>query len=60
MIVAPQPHAGADDLQHIHDLERPVALVRAQLAMVGMVDRDQRVDAGVARGFELLAMQLRL
>src|SRR5947209_18691198 len=29
-------HALADDLQHVDDAERPVALVRAQLAMIGM------------------------
>jgi len=49
-IVVVKPHAVADDFQHIHDAERIVALVRAQLAVVGMVDRDQRVDAGALGG----------
>ena len=46
VIVVVQAHAGADDLVHVHDAERPVALVRAQCAVIGMIDRDQRVDAG--------------
>ena len=40
MIVMVQPHAGADDFQKIHDAEWPIALVRAQFAMIGMIDRD--------------------
>ena len=40
-----QPHAGPDDFQKIYDAERPIALVRAQFAMIGMIDRDQCVDA---------------
>jgi hypothetical protein len=40
MIVMMQRHAGADDFQKIHCAERPIALVRAQFAMIGMIDRD--------------------
>ena len=57
-IVVVKPHAVADDFQHVHNAERIVALVRAQLAMVGMVDRDQRVDAGALGGVELVFLQL--
>ena len=38
-------------------LERPVALMRAQFAVVGMIDRDQRVDAGRLRRFQFGQMQ---
>ena len=41
-------HAGADHLEEIDDDERPVAFVGAKLAVIGVVDRDQRIDAGVA------------
>ena len=60
MVFLAEAHAFADDLQNVHDLERPVALVRAQFAVVGMIDRDQRIDAGRARGLELLELQLGL
>ena len=40
--------------------ERPVALMGAELAMVGMIDRDQRIDAGVPRRLELLQLELAL
>jgi hypothetical protein len=39
-------HAGADDLQRIDDLERTVAFLRAHFSVVGVIDRDQRIDAG--------------
>ena len=45
LIVMMQPHAGADDFQKIHNAERPIALVRAQFAMIGMIDRDQPIKA---------------
>jgi len=54
VVLVPQPHAGADDLQHVDDDERPVALMGAELAMVGVVNRDQRVDFRVARGLDTL------
>src|SRR5580704_779223 len=44
MVRVADAHAGADDLQHVHDPERPVALVRAQLAMIRVIDRDDGVD----------------
>ena len=42
----------------VHDPERVVAFVRAQLAMVGVIDRDQRIDAGALGGIELVLLQL--
>src|SRR5438876_1399869 len=36
IVVVMNPHAFADDLQHVHDAEWIIALVRAQLAVVGM------------------------
>ena len=55
-----QPHAVADNLQNIDDMERPVALVGAQFAVIGVIDRHQRVDAGVARRLEFRQLQLPL
>jgi hypothetical protein len=40
MIVMMQPYAGADDFQKIP--QRPIALVRAQFAMIGMIDGPKR------------------
>ena len=57
MIVMMQPHTGADDFQKIDDAERPIALVRAQFAMIGMIDRDQRIDAGCFGRQKLLLLQ---
>ncbi len=57
-IVLREAHALPDDLQQVDDLERPVALVRAQRAMVGVVDRDQRIDISVPRRFQLPQLQL--
>jgi hypothetical protein len=55
-----QPHALADDFKDVDDAKRPVALVRAQFAMVGMIDGDQRIDAGIRRGLKLAPLQLAL
>ncbi len=44
-----QPHAQADHFVQIQNLERKVALVGAELAVVGVVERDQRVDVGLPR-----------
>jgi hypothetical protein len=57
VIVAVKPHARADDLEQVHDPERIVALMCAQLAMVGVIDRDQRIDAGALGGIELVLLQ---
>src|SRR5712692_10089974 len=57
-VVVVNAHAGADDLEHVHDPERIVALVRTELAVVGMVDRDQRVDPGALGRVELVLLQL--
>ena len=51
-------HAGADQLQDVEHLEGPVALMRAQLAVIDVIDRDQRVDAGVARRLKFRKLQL--
>ena len=59
-VVLMQPHALADDFEDIDDTEWPVALVRAQLAMIGMIDRNQRIDTRVARRLELVELQLAL
>ena len=55
-----QPQAVADNLQDIDDTERPVALMGAQLAVIAVIDRHQRVNAGVACGLELGQLQLAL
>src|SRR5258708_40067518 len=55
-----QSHALADHFEDVYDTERPVAFVRAQLAMIGMIDRNQGIDAGVARRLELVKLQLAL
>ena len=48
-----QPHAFANHFEHIDDAERPVALVRVQFAMIGMIETDnQRIDTCVARRFK--------
>jgi len=39
---------------------RPVAFVRAELAMIGMIDRNQGIDALVACCLELVELQLAL
>src|SRR5450631_2558663 len=54
-----QPHALADHFEDVDDAERPVALMRAQFAMLGVIDRNQRIDASVAR-LELAQLQLAL
>jgi hypothetical protein len=60
MIVPVQSHAFADEFENVDDAERPVALVRAELAMLGMVDRHQRVNAGIARRLKFPELQLAL
>ena len=59
-VILVQPHTLADDFEDVDDTEWPVALVRAQLAMIGMIDRDECVDACVARGVKLVELQLAL
>ena len=60
MVLVTETHALADEFQDIHDAERPVALVRAEFALIGMIDRRQRIDAGITGGFELLELKLAL
>src|SRR5581483_10705033 len=59
-IMAVQAHATAHDLQQIEDFERPVALMRAELAMFGMIDSHERIDASLARGLKLVELELPL
>jgi len=49
MVVVVETHAGAHNVENIDNSERPVALMRAQFAMVHVIDRDQRIDAGRLR-----------
>jgi len=59
--VAPaQPHALADDFEHVDDAKRPVAFVRAEFAMIGMINGDQRINARVRRGLKLVELQFAL
>ena len=50
-VVLMQPHALADDFEDIDDTEWPVALVRAKLAMIRMINRNQRIDTRIAGHF---------
>lgn len=52
-----QAHAQAHDLVQIQNLERKVALVGAEFAVIGVVERDQGVDVGRFGGFELGFLQ---
>src|SRR5262245_9462603 len=56
-IVPMQSHALADHFKDIEDAERPISLMRAQFAMIGMVNRNQGIDARVAGRFELTELQ---
>ena len=60
VVVLVQPHAGTDDIEDIENPERPIAFMRAQLAMVGVVDRDQSVDACLCGQLQLFQLQLLL
>jgi GGDEF domain-containing protein len=53
-----EAHAGANHFQEVENLKRPVALMGAQLAMIHVIDGDQRVDAGIARRLEFLELKL--
>ena len=57
-IVPVQPHAFADDFKKVDNAKRPVTLMCAQLAMIGMIDCNQRVNARVARRFKLIELKL--
>jgi len=59
-IVAAKPHALADDLQHIHDAELIVALMGAQVAVIEMIDRQQRINAGGLCGVKFVAVEFAL
>src|SRR5262249_19511598 len=55
-----QSHAQTNKLKDVNNTERAVALVCTQLAMIGMVNCDQGIDMGIARGLKLLELQLAL
>src|SRR5215475_12998468 len=59
-IVPMQSHAFADHFQDIEDAERPIPLMRAQLAMIGMIDRNQGIDTGITCRLELPELQFAL
>ena len=59
-IVPMQPHAFADHFKDIDDAEWPVALVRAQFAMIGMIYRNQCINACIARRLEFHKLQFAL
>ena len=59
-IVPMQPHAFANDFKDIQDLEWPIALMRAQFAMIGMINGNQRVDTRFAGRLEFPKLQLAL
>ena len=58
MVFVVEPHAFAHDLQNVHDPKRIIALVRAQLAVVGVVHGDQRVYLRLLGGVKLVLLQL--
>ncbi len=55
-----QPHAFANHFKDIYDAEWPVALVRAQFAMIGMIHRNQCINACITRRLQFHKLQLRL
>ena len=59
-IVPMRPHAFANHFKDIYDAERPVALVRTQLAMIGMIYRDQCINACIARRLKFQKLQFAL
>ena len=59
-IVPMQPHAFADHFKDIYDAERPIALVRAQFAMIGMINRNQRINTRIARHLKFSQLQFAL
>ena len=58
MVFVVEPHAFAHDLQNVHDPKRIIALVRAQLAVIGVVHSDQRVYLRHLGGVKLVLLQL--
>src|SRR5262245_3118189 len=53
-----QPHALTYDVKDIDNAERPVALVRAEFAMIGMIDGDQRINTCITSSPKLVQLQL--
>src|SRR5262249_30807653 len=56
-VILVQPHALADDFEDVADTNRSIALVRGHLEMIRMIDREECVDARVARGMKLVELQ---
>ena len=59
-IITMKPHALANDLQHVDNAEGPLALMRAQFTMIGVIDGSEGVDFSGTGGFKLLALKLAL
>ncbi len=57
-VVLVQPHALANNFEKVDDAERPIALMRAKRAMIGMIHGRQRVDAGSTCSLKLLELEL--
>jgi len=55
-----QPHTFANHFKDIYDAEWPVALVRAQFAMIGMMYRNQCINACIARCLKFQKLQFAL
>ena len=55
-----QPHTLADDFENIDDPKWPIAFMRAQFAMIGMIDSDQRVHVRIRRRLKFVPLQLAL
>jgi hypothetical protein len=57
-VVLPEPHGVSDNLEHVDDAERPVAFVRAQFAVIGVINCDKGIDARRSCGFKLFELNL--
>src|SRR6185437_10836018 len=55
-----QPHTFANRFKDIYDAKRPVALVRAQFAMIGMMYRNQGINACIVRRLKFPKLQFAL
>ncbi len=56
-VVSMQPHAFADHFKDVYDPEGPVSLMRAQFAVIGVINRYKRIHPCIARRFKFHAMQ---
>jgi hypothetical protein len=53
-ILLMEPHTLADHFEDVNYTEWPVAFASAQFAMIGMIDRNQCINARVARRLEFV------